>query len=223
MRGKPRGLDCEIHWLGKGLGEKSRRRGLDGELRGRPGLRQRQVLQDRERMPLATVAGRAPAPAAGLGGGGIIDASALLPLREYTHQHTPSEAGLRSDFAETLLWRPLLVADRRKGAPKSHLTCPTPLPRTACMPMLTIAQGSIGTGNGEIISRIPFSLEPKLPLEVNAGDRIELPVAVNNDSPDELHVSLSMKASDLVHLTGCAERNLQIHGSAGPRSISHSK
>ena len=42
--------------------------------------------------------------------------------------------------------------------------------------------GRIGSGDGEMISRIPFSLEPKLPLEVTAGDRIDLPVAVVNDT-----------------------------------------
>ncbi len=51
--------------------------------------------------------------------------------------------------------------------------------------------GRIGSGGGEILCRLPFTVEPKLPLEVNAGDSLELPVAVNNDSPSPLAVQLA--------------------------------
>ena len=60
--------------------------------------------------------------------------------------------------------------------------------------------GRIGGGKGEVISRIPFNLEPKMPLEVTAGDRIEMPVAVANDTKSELPVQLSLVASDLFRL-----------------------
>ena len=60
--------------------------------------------------------------------------------------------------------------------------------------------GRIGSGRAEIVSRIPFNLEPKLPLEVNAGDRIDLPLAVVNDTKAPLPVELKLDCGKLVTL-----------------------
>ena len=38
--------------------------------------------------------------------------------------------------------------------------------------------GRIGSGGGAVTSRLPFQIEPQLPLEVTAGDRVDLPIAV---------------------------------------------
>jgi uncharacterized protein YfaS (alpha-2-macroglobulin family) len=73
--------------------------------------------------------------------------------------------------------------------------------------------GRIGTGGGEIVSRIPFSLEPTLPLEVNAGDRIDLPVAITNDTADKLPVAVALEHGDLVRLESDAGQTLEL----GPR------
>ena len=70
--------------------------------------------------------------------------------------------------------------------------------------------GRIGGGKGELISRIPFNLEPKMPLEVTAGDRIEMPVAVANDTRGELPVQLSLLASDLFRLGGAPQREMKL-------------
>ena len=71
-------------------------------------------------------------------------------------------------------------------------------------------RGRIGGGKGEVISRIPFNLEPKMPLEVTAGDHIELPVAVANDTRAELPVQLALTASKLFQLSGEPQRELKL-------------
>ena len=53
-------------------------------------------------------------------------------------------------------------------------------------------EGRIGSGSGEVVAQLPVSVEPKLPLEVNAGDRIDLPVAVVNDTDGALPVALAI-------------------------------
>jgi alpha-2-macroglobulin-like protein len=60
----------------------------------------------------------------------------------------------------------------------------------------------IGSSTTEIVSRLPFSLEPKLPLEVNAGDTIDLPVAVNNETQAELPVKLALAIASATAVAG---------------------
>ncbi len=128
-------------------------------------------------------------------------------VREYAHKHQPGKPGVRSDFAETLYWNPLLIAKDGKATVKFDLS-----DSVTTFRVLADAHGDgrIGSGRGKIASRIPFSLEPKLPLEVNAGDRIDLPLAVVNDSGSKLPVEVTLEHDDLVTLDGDATRKLEL-------------
>lgn len=129
-------------------------------------------------------------------------------VREYAHEHVAGEPGVRSDFAETLYWNPLLIAGTDGKTPVSFDLSDS----VTTFRLLADAHGAgrIGSGRADIISRIPFNLEPKLPLEVNAGDRIDMPLAIVNDSPTDLEVGLKLEHSDLVKLDGDAERKLNL-------------
>jgi hypothetical protein len=127
-------------------------------------------------------------------------------VRTYAHVHRSGPPGVRTDFAEMLYWNPLLIADADGRATiKFDLS-----DSVTTFRVRADAHGAarIGSGEGEIVSRIPFSLEPKLPLEVNAGDRIDLPVAVNNDTDDPLPVELTFVAGELLELAGEPTREL---------------
>ncbi len=130
-------------------------------------------------------------------------------VREYAHKHVPGKPGVRSDFTETVFWHPMLVADADGRAEIAFdLSDSTGIFR---LKVDAHGQGRIGSGGGEVISRIPFSLEPKLPLEVSAGDRIDLPLAVINDSQDELPVELLIEHGDLVTVVdGKTHRQLEL-------------
>ncbi len=53
--------------------------------------------------------------------------------------------------------------------------------------------GALGTASNTLQAVQPFFIEPKLPLEVTAGDVIDLPVAAkNNTSSDLQHLSISL-------------------------------
>ena len=133
----------------------------------------------------------------------------LLIVRQYAHRHVPGEPGVRSDFAETLFWHPLLVADADGRAEIQFDLCDS----VTTFRVTADAHGPggrIGSGSGEVISRIPFNLEPKLPLEVTRGDRVDLPLAVVNDTDDRLDVALSLEAGDLLRLDGKPQRDLKL-------------
>jgi uncharacterized protein YfaS (alpha-2-macroglobulin family) len=70
--------------------------------------------------------------------------------------------------------------------------------------------GRIGSGQRQIVSRRPFRLEPRLPLEVGPGDRIDVPLAVVNDSDQKLPVKLVLEHGALVRLDGPAETQLEL-------------
>jgi len=134
-------------------------------------------------------------------------------IRQYAHQHVaPTEPGLRSDFTETVYWHPMLIADEEGRARLSFdlSDAVTTFQVLADGHSTSSTLGRIGSGTGEIISRIPFNLQPKLPLEVNAGDRIDLPLAIVNDTRSELAVSLALTHNKLLTLDGDAQRLLTL-------------
>ena len=87
-----------------------------------------------------------------------------FPVRQYAQVHTADPEGARRDFTETLYWNPLLLADANGRA---ELTFDVSDAVTAFRVTADAHDGGgrIGSGKAEIISRIPFHLEPKLPLE----------------------------------------------------------
>lgn len=60
--------------------------------------------------------------------------------------------------------------------------------------------GRIGSTSGELLTRVPFRLEPILPPEVSPGDRIGVPLAVLNNTDGNLLVELVLEHGELVRL-----------------------
>jgi len=137
-------------------------------------------------------------------------------VREYAHQHVAGPPGVRTDFAETLFWTPLRIADE-KGRVELSFELSDSL-TTFRVRADAHGSGRIGSGEAGLISRIPFSVEPKLPLQLNAGDRVDLPVAVVNDTDAVLPVELSIEHGDLVTLGGDPVRRLELAASGRTRA-----
>ena len=116
-----------------------------------------------------------------------------LVVREYAHVH-PTSPGVRDDFAETVYWHPVLVLNDGKANVSFDLSdSVTTFEATAYAHTL---DGRLGSAVKRIESRLPFSLAPKVPVEVTAGDRIDLPVAVSNTTADPLAVQLEVGAHE---------------------------
>lgn len=144
-----------------------------------------------------------------------LDASAIadqlmeelrFPIRQYAHLHRPSEDDVRRDFTETLFWNPMMVTD-------SNGTATIRFDLSDSLTMFRVRvdghslDGRLGSGGGSVVTAIPIQVEPKLPLEVTAGDRIDLPVGlVNATSQDgtlniELETDGVLSASRLTAVT----------------------
>ena len=72
------------------------------------------------------------------------------------------------------------------------------------------AGGRIGSVSETVISRIPFSIEPKVPAEVGSGDLVDLPLAMVNDSAETLPVELTLEHGELVRLEGEPRSTLKL-------------
>ncbi|QDV86007.1 MG2 domain-containing protein [Planctomycetes bacterium TBK1r] len=102
-----------------------------------------------------------------------------FPIRQYAHLHRRSEDDVRSDFTETVYWNPMMVTDSTGTA-----TIRFDLSDSLTMFRVDVdahsTDGRLGSGGGAVVTEIPIQVEPKLPLEVTGGDRIDLPVGLVN-------------------------------------------
>lgn len=139
-------------------------------------------------------------------------------VREYAHSRTDAKpAEVRSDFTETLLWQPTLVLADGKGEVSFHLSDSVTTYQVAVFGHTL--DGRIGSMTTTLEARLPFTLEPKVPVEINANDTVELPVAVANNTDDALDVQLKMNASGLTLLNGKAEDALKLDRQQRTRKV----
>lgn len=127
-------------------------------------------------------------------------------VRVYAHKHEnmdvagggPPGAGeqVRSDFAETLYWNPVVVFDKDGKAEVSF-----DLSESITRFQVTVAghslAGQLGQDKIEIVSKLPFSLDPKTPFEVTASDKIVVPVTITNETDREGIVTLKTTLTGL--------------------------
>ncbi len=132
-----------------------------------------------------------------------------FPVREYAHKHVRRESGLREDFTETLYWQPLLITDAN-GEATIRFDLSDSVTTFRVLADAHTGDGRIGSGGGEVLSRLPFQIEPKLPLEVATGDRIDLPVAVINRTNDQQQVQIGLSADGTLQVVGDKSRSITV-------------
>jgi hypothetical protein len=123
-----------------------------------------------------------------------------LIVRQYAHfRPTSSPAEMRSDFVDTVYWHPVLVLPDGKAEVSFDLCdAVTSYQVTAVGHTL---DGRLGAVTSTLESRLPFSLEPKLPIEVTCSDKIDLPVSIANNTSDPRPVQVHVASTGL-HLIG---------------------
>jgi hypothetical protein len=112
-------------------------------------------------------------------------------VREYAHQRDPSLGDVRSDFTETVYWHPVLVLPEN-GKTTIEFQLSDDIARYEVMVAGHTTDGRIGAVKATIEARKPFSIDPKLPLEISHTDQIDVPVRVTNDSDEQRNVSFSL-------------------------------
>ncbi len=83
----------------------------------------------------------------------------------------------------------------RAARPRSSSNCPTTSPATRCSSPGTPPTAASARSTKTIEARKPFSVDPKLPLEVSHTDVIDVPVRVTNDSGEKRNVAFTTLAS----------------------------
>ncbi|TWU54535.1 A-macroglobulin complement component [Rubripirellula tenax] len=138
-----------------------------------------------------------------------------FPVRQYAHVHSTSPSDVREDFAETLYWQPLLITDSSgRASIRFDLSDSVTTFRVAVDAHSD--SGSIGSFAGKIATRLPFQIEPQLPLEVTTGDRIDMPIAFANSSNGQLNIDYSIATDGSLVVQGDANRKLELD--AGQRT-----
>ena len=136
-----------------------------------------------------------------------------FPIRQYAHQYTSDDEGVRQDFAETLCWQPLVVTDSQ-GRASIRFDLSDSVTTFRVSVDAHAAEGRIGSAAEEIRSRLPFQIEPKMPLEVTTGDTIQLPVAVINATHESADIQMQLQSDAALR---CASedrsRTVQVNGS----------
>jgi hypothetical protein len=119
-----------------------------------------------------------------------------LVIREYAHHHTTAgSAEERTDFVDTVCWQPAFVLTDGKGEVAFDL-CDSVTSYQVTVFGHTL-DGRIGAATSTIESRLPFTLEPKLPIEVTASDKIDVPISIANNTNDLRQVNIRMDGTNL--------------------------
>lgn len=139
----------------------------------------------------------------------------LVQVREYAHQREPrrSSSEHRSDFTETVYWNGRLVTDDDGRATVRFSTSDSVTTWTAHAD--AHGAGRVGQGEARFEARIPFRIEPKLPLELTRGDRIDVPVAVVAEDDTLALATVDAAARGAAEIAGSASRRVELRDGRG--------
>lgn len=132
-----------------------------------------------------------------------------VPVREFAHRAPETSPEHRTDFAETLYWNAAVRTDEKGVARVEFALCDSVTTFRVRADGFS-GVGALGEGDATVEARRPFYLEPKLPLEVTAGDVIELPVAVVNGTARSLESELTVVVVDPITARGETSRRLSL-------------
>ena len=113
--------------------------------------------------------------------------SPMVYVRQYAHAERPDRKPTdRTDFTETLLWHAGVATDASTGEATVEFWLNDSVTTFRAFAEGFDHDGALGAQQATLESVQPFYVEPKLPLEVTAGDRIALPVSLVNALDSDL-------------------------------------
>jgi len=121
--------------------------------------------------------------------------AAPFVVREYAHLRAPVQNEGRHDLTETVFWHPVLVLPHGVAHVSFDLhDVPTTYQVQAIGHTL---EGRLGAATFHFEARPPLAVEMRLPAQISAGDRIDLPVQLANNSDGWRAVLLRVAAQGL--------------------------
>ena len=115
-----------------------------------------------------------------------------MVVREFAHERTQGERPeLRTDFSETLCWKPFIITEDGKAEAVFDLSdSVTSFTATAFAHTL---DGRLGSAKIVLESRLPLVLQPKIPLEISAGDEVIIPLAITSNSSEKRTANINLE------------------------------
>ncbi len=115
-------------------------------------------------------------------------------VREYAHAPRANRTpGVRRDFTETVYWNAGLKTDAQ-GRATIEFAASDAITTIRLRADGFSADGALGITESTVEVKRPFYVEPKIPLEVSAGDRVEMPLVLVNGTNEALPLSFETKA-----------------------------
>jgi hypothetical protein len=126
----------------------------------------------------------------------------IVTVREYAHTLLPNwTEGSRTDFAETVYWNAGIKTDAN-GIANISFNLSDSVTAFRVLADAFAPDGTLGSAISQVESVQPFSIEPKIPLQVTSGDVIQLPIAIVNGMSRELRgAAVSAKGPDGIRFT----------------------
>jgi alpha-2-macroglobulin-like protein len=113
------------------------------------------------------------------------------PVRVFpVPQYTKGYDGPRTDFRETIYWN-AGVETGRDGTATVTFPVSDAVTSFRATAEGVSANGLPGAGSAVIQSKLPLSLDARLPVEVTSGDKIRLPVTLTNETQETIEANLT--------------------------------
>ncbi len=127
----------------------------------------------------------------------------IVTVREYAHMLRPNfTEGSRVDFSETVYWNAGIKTNNSTGLATVSFNLSDSVTSFRVLADAFAQDGTLGSGTSEVESVKPFSIEPKIPLQVTSGDVIELPIGIINGLNRELRrPELTAKGPNGINVT----------------------
>lgn len=117
-------------------------------------------------------------------------------VRVYAHHRDPALGEVRADFTETVYWNPVLVLPE-SGQASVEFQLSDDIARYRVLVAGHTVDGRVGAVMKTIEARKPFSLDPKLPLEISHTDKVDVAIRVTNDTDAARKVGYTLGANGL--------------------------
>ncbi len=155
--------------------------------------------------------------------GGYLNTTRFIPtrpflVREYAHTHQTDEDNTRRDFTQTLYWHPVLVA--KDGKAEFSFDLSDSITTFQVKVWGHSLNGRLGAKTHKIISKLPFSVDPKIPVEITNNDKVIIPVAIANDTELPRAVDVTLTGTNL-KVVGQEKRSFALIGNQRARQLFH--
>jgi alpha-2-macroglobulin-like protein len=143
-----------------------------------------------------------------------------LIVREYAHTREVNpndDDATRTDFTETLLWQPVLVIPKL-GKMTVEFTLSDAINPYRVLVAGHTLDGRIGAITGTLEVRKPFSLDPKLPIEISSADKLDVVLLGANNTDTALTGQVTVTPKGLKSV-GSEQVAVELPANGGGRKI----